>query len=106
MFTTSMFIQALEGPRDVLEAAFERICCDLRHLEVEVIEYAATPERAFGEWSLHRVRANAAVEALFMQLGADGADKVDVSAAASQAVALMAALIEVQPQRAERTCAA
>ncbi len=39
MFTRLLFVQALEGPADIVERTFDRICCDLRHKEVEIIEY-------------------------------------------------------------------
>ena len=38
MFTRLYFVQALEGPTAAVEATFDRICCDLRHTGVEVVE--------------------------------------------------------------------
>jgi hypothetical protein len=50
-----VFIQALEGPLPALEATFERICTDLRHKRVRLIEFAAAEERVFSEWRMVRV---------------------------------------------------
>ncbi|WJH38421.1 BLUF domain-containing protein (plasmid) [Aliirhizobium terrae] len=50
-----VFIQALEGPLPALEATFERICKDLRHKRVRLIEFAAAEERVFPEWRMVRV---------------------------------------------------
>lgn len=97
MFTSSMFIQALEGPREVLERTFERVCCDLRHLDVELIEFSPVAERAFGEWSLHRVHGDSSVEALFAHLGDSEAGSVSSIHAAAQAVSLMGTLIRLEP---------
>lgn len=49
------FIQALEGPPDALEQVFERICCDLRHQHVKVIEFAPIETRLFGAWGMTKV---------------------------------------------------
>ncbi|ACA18917.1 BLUF domain protein [Methylobacterium sp. 4-46] len=50
-----IFVQALEGPLPAIEATFERICCDLRHRRVELLELAPTDERLFGSWSMTRI---------------------------------------------------
>lgn len=50
-----VFIQALEGPLPALEASFEKICCDLRHRHVQLIELAAAEDRIFLEWPMVRV---------------------------------------------------
>lgn len=50
-----VFIQALEGPLPALEAKFEKICCDLRHRHVQLIELAATEDKTFSEWPMVRV---------------------------------------------------
>jgi hypothetical protein len=49
------FIQVLEGPIASVEATFERICCDLRHRRLELLELVPAGERAFGAWSMIQV---------------------------------------------------
>ena len=55
LIASGVFVQALEGPTKVVEAVFERICCDLRHRRVRLLELAVVDERVFGEWSMARV---------------------------------------------------
>ncbi len=59
MFTHSMFVQALEGPARAVEAAFDRICCDLRHNNLEVVECSPILERGFGSWSMRHLPPDA-----------------------------------------------
>ena len=96
MFIASIFVQALEGPREVLEQTFERICCDLRHTDIQLIEFTLVSERAFGELSLHRVRADTSVEALFAQIGSSSLGSIESAHAAEHAVTLMATLIKLE----------
>lgn len=51
-----LFVQVLEGPLGPLEATFERICRDLRHRRVILMELAAAEERIFQDWSMVRIR--------------------------------------------------
>lgn len=62
--TRGVFIQALEGPLPALEAAFERICCDLRHRRVALLEFVRADARVFGEWAMVRVTADRTFERL------------------------------------------
>lgn len=95
MFTASLFIQALEGPRDVLELTFERICNDLRHSDIQIIEFAPVSHRDFGEWSLHRVHAGETIETLLSQVAKSPACNYSAQAAA-QAASLMSTLIRLE----------
>lgn len=52
------FLQFLEGPRDAVQATFDRISSDPRHADVILVESAEIDERAFGEWSMAVVRPN------------------------------------------------
>jgi hypothetical protein len=47
-----VYLQLLEGPSDAVEAAFERITRDDRHLEVEKRFSAPVGERLFPQWSM------------------------------------------------------
>ena len=89
MFTRLLFVQALEGPADIVEEAFERICSDLRHTGVEIVEYGPVPQRGFGDWSMSHLVPNGPAAAL---LDSSASDSELVDAAAS-ALKLMAALL-------------
>lgn len=52
IFNTGVFAQVLEGPRDSVEAAFEKILQDPRHGDVQVLAYGETEQRSFAEWSM------------------------------------------------------
>lgn len=107
LFSSSVFLQALEGPLPALEAAFERICRDPSHYELEIIEYGAVTERAFGSWSMRRLTADAPVERLLIQLGEAVAADVSGPDLAAQAVRLMATLAALeQADPAAAACAA
>ena len=62
MFTHELFIQALEGPAAAVEAAFDRICCDLRHREIEVVECSPILECGFGDWSMRQLVPDISIE--------------------------------------------
>ena len=92
MFTRLLFVQALEGRAAVVEQAFDRICCDLRHTGVEVVEYGPAAHRAFGDWSMsHLVPDGEAAERL--DRSASDEELVDAAAAALK---LMAVLLRPQ----------
>ena len=44
--------QILEGPQDEVEKAFERICCDFRHVDVRLIDLINVSERLFEGWNM------------------------------------------------------
>jgi hypothetical protein len=50
LHTAEAFTQILEGPTKVVEATFERICCDLRHRRVRILEMTMANERMFASW--------------------------------------------------------
>jgi hypothetical protein len=58
MFNAGCFAQVLEGPRDHVEAVFERIQQDDRHGEVSLLAFDPTPARAFETWSMGFVGAS------------------------------------------------
>jgi hypothetical protein len=50
------FLQALEGPDDKVEAAFERIRQDPRHRAIVILSRRTIDAREFGEWAMaHRL---------------------------------------------------
>ena len=92
-------VQALEGDPDALETTFERICCDLRHTEVELLGFSKVDERAFGEWWMGCISADTALSSLFNHVSlVDGVTTVPSSPVTS-AVNLMEALIRLQTCR-------
>lgn len=46
------FLQALEGPADKVEAAIERIRCDLRHRAIVILSRREIVAREFGDWEM------------------------------------------------------
>lgn len=47
-----LYLQLLEGPKDAVEAAFERIARDRRHLEVRQCFTSPMAERLFPDWAM------------------------------------------------------
>lgn len=47
-----LYLQLLEGPADVVTAAFERIARDDRHLEVRRLHAGPTEHRIFPTWAM------------------------------------------------------
>ena len=81
--SNGVFIQALEGPLPALEAAFEKICSDLRHSRVRLVEFAAAEERVFPEWRMVRVEQEEQVLKLCLDLGIESPGRLDVSKASA-----------------------
>jgi hypothetical protein len=52
MFNAGCFAQVLEGPLDVVEAAFERIQQDERHGEVSLLAMEPIASRSFPNWAM------------------------------------------------------
>ncbi|WP_045837965.1 BLUF domain-containing protein [Hyphomicrobium sp. 99] len=68
IFNSGCFAQVLEGPRDCIAEIFERIQCDPRHTEVQVLEYEPANERTFPNWSMAFIGVREKDERLFNQL--------------------------------------
>ncbi|MGB3798041.1 MAG: BLUF domain-containing protein [Alteraurantiacibacter sp.] len=52
LFVENQFIQVLEGDPEAIEQTFEKICCDLRHTNVKLVDLASVSERMFPEWEM------------------------------------------------------
>lgn len=52
LFNAGAFAQVLEGPREAVEATFERIQRDPRHSDVSVLQCEPTTARGFPNWSM------------------------------------------------------
>lgn len=87
MLSAGQFFQVLEGPTAAVEGVFERICCDRRHVRLQLLEFAPIPERVFGGWEMALVARPEAMLADVAQLRlVDGA-----TPAAADVVAIMLA---------------
>ena len=53
------YLQILEGAPDRVEETFERICKDMRHTEVRLIDLVRTTDRAFEGWNMACLDAGA-----------------------------------------------
>ena len=62
LFNRVLFAQALEGPVGAVEALFERIRSDPRHMRAIRVDWREIPARDFGDWSMAFI-------------GEDGADR-------------------------------
>ncbi|QQN74558.1 BLUF domain-containing protein [Croceicoccus sp. YJ47] len=52
LFDGTKFVQVLEGPAASVESLFESICRDLRHVDVNLIDFSPVDVRMFGEWRM------------------------------------------------------
>ena len=50
-----VFLQVLEGGRACVSRLYQRIACDARHTDVELLAYEEICERRFSGWSMGRV---------------------------------------------------
>ncbi|TXM97612.1 BLUF domain-containing protein [Methylobacterium sp. WL64] len=97
MFTGLFFVQALEGAPAAVEAIFDRICCDLRHTSLEVIECGPVLEPGFGNGAMTYLVPDAVAGALLDRMGVE----VELADAAAAAMRLMAALVRTGPRAIE-----
>ncbi|PIW54266.1 MAG: blue light sensor protein [Sphingomonadales bacterium CG12_big_fil_rev_8_21_14_0_65_65_10] len=49
------YLQVIEGAPKAIAETFERICCDLRHRNLALLEIEPADERIFGDWSMGHV---------------------------------------------------
>jgi hypothetical protein len=78
LFDGTNFLQAIEGAIDDVEALFETIACDLRHEEIELIEFKPIATRDYRSFPMAYVEGLAAehgtLRHLHAALGASAAD--------------------------------
>ncbi|MEE7490853.1 BLUF domain-containing protein [Methylobacterium oryzae CBMB20] len=101
LFAAPHVVQALEGPAAAVEATFDRICCDLRHVDIEVVECGPVLELAFGEGALSHVVPDAADGAMLAR-PENGIEPADAAAAAMKLMLTLLQLAEtgrVAPSR-------
>lgn len=71
MFNAGSFAQVLEGPRNGVEATFERIQRDLRHGDVTVLQCVPVESRGFENWSMAFVGQSSRGQTQFSSLAAE-----------------------------------
>ncbi|AWB25888.1 blue light sensor protein [Methylobacterium currus] len=71
MFNAGSFAQVLEGPRNGVEATFERIQRDLRHSDVTVLQCVPVESRGFANWSMAFVGHSSRGRTQFSSLAAE-----------------------------------
>ena len=90
LLSSGVFMQVLEGPIDAVETTFERICSDLRHKRVRLIELAVAEDRVFEGWSMVRVPPPPEAARLCPAPGAVEGARLD-AASASAAIQMLSA---------------
>ena len=70
VLASNTFVQAIEGPLAGIEATFERICRDMRHRRLELLEFAAREERVFGAAAMARLAPDGELGRLVARLEA------------------------------------
>ena len=63
------FVQALEGPREHVASAMERIVADPRHTELVVLDRCLAECRAFRDWNMAAVRPEPQHRPMLAELG-------------------------------------
>jgi hypothetical protein len=66
-FSEGIFIQALEGGRNAVNALYNRIAGDARHKDVVLLAYQEIEERRFAGWSMGQVNMTRLNPALLLK---------------------------------------
>jgi hypothetical protein len=69
IFNNGVFAQVLEGPRQNIEAIFERIQRDARHGDIHVLAFEKVSQRSFPEWSMAFIGHSREGQELFSHIG-------------------------------------
>lgn len=82
-----VFMQALEGGRDEINALYNRIARDTRHSKVVVLQYEEISERLFAGWTMGQVNLSKINPSLLLKYSAKPVlDPYAVSGRASMAL--------------------
>ena len=65
MFVGGVFVHLLEGRADAVEQIFERICCDVRHRRLVLLDCSTIDQRVFGDCSMVAFEGDARARQLF-----------------------------------------
>ena len=63
-FGNGYFFQCLEGERDTVNAAYERIAKDPRHTRVQMLGFNTLQKRRFKDWSMKYVALDSDIQSL------------------------------------------
>lgn len=64
-----VFMQVLEGGRDVVNTLYNRICRDERHRDVTLLHYEEISERRFAGWTMGQVNLSRLNPSLLLKYG-------------------------------------
>jgi hypothetical protein len=93
-YASDWFLQALEGPREVVNELFLEIADDPRHQDVIIVSYEEITEPLFADWQMGYVSDAGEVARLLVSLGLERFDPPVMSPA--QALAFLRALGELE----------
>ena len=86
-FNAGVFMQVLEGGRSQVSRLYNRIACDPRHGDVELLSYEDIGERSFAGWAMGQVNMNRLNPALVLRYSETAVlDPYAVSGRASMAL--------------------
>jgi hypothetical protein len=86
-FSEGIFLQVLEGGRRGVNQLYNRIACDSRHTDVELLVYEEIGERRFSGWSMGQVNMSRLNPGLLLKYSEKPAlDPFSVSGAVSMAL--------------------
>ena len=86
-YTSSVFVQVLEGGRDAVCELFNDIVRDDRHRDVRILVFEEIAERRFGNWTMGQVNIDQCNPALLMKYSEIAVlDPYSVSGAVSMAL--------------------
>jgi hypothetical protein len=103
MFAGTVFVQVLEGERAVLEIAFERICRDMRHRRLVLLEFSEIKERTFDSWAMVAFEGDERARALFPAIGEAHHYAHRNPMSANAAVQVMQALLTKRLERKKKS---
>lgn len=97
-----VFMQVLEGGRDVVSALYNRIANDPRHTDVVLLKYEEITERRFAGWSMGQVNLARVNPAILLKYSAKA--ELDPYAGCGQASMAMLEELIATASIASRTC--
>lgn len=90
-FTSSVFVQLLEGGRDEVCELFNKIARDERHHDVRLLVYEEITERCFSSWSMGQVNVHSINAALLLKYS----EKAELDPFRTSGQVTMALLLEL-----------
>jgi Sensors of blue-light using FAD len=103
MFAGGVFVQMLEGEAADVEVVFERICRDMRHRRLVLLDFSSADERMFEGWGMVAFEGDERVRALFPTMGDATSFAHRNPMSANTAVQMMQALLAKRLSRPKRS---